>query len=318
MNTIDPDIDRFVSAMREDWSRFPPLSSMSFAELRAAAETVRHRWTLGGPSMAETLDLTLDPGGGELRIRVHRPPAAGEMPGALVYLHGGGFTLLSIDTHDRLMREYAAAGQFAVIGVDYPLAPECRYPLALDRIEALMCWLGDHAERWRVDPDRLAIGGDSAGGNLAFAACLRLRDRSRLGLVRAILSSYGGFSPEISDDAEHRFGGPGSIMDREEARQYWKNYLRDEKDASDPYACPLLADVTGFPPVFLAVPELDLVAEHSLAMEKRLRSAGVLVERVTYPGAVHSFLEAVSISALAQRAIADGARFVSRHIGYGG
>lgn len=318
MNNIDPDIDRFVSGMHEDWKQFPPLSSMSFAQQRAAAEKVRHQWTLGGPAMAETRDLTLDPGAGELRIRIYRPAAARQVPGALVYLHGGGFTLLSIDTHDRLMREYAAAGQFAVIGVDYPLAPESRYPLALDRIESLVCWLGDHADRWRIDPDRMAIGGDSAGGNLAFATCLRLRDRGRLGLVRAILANYGGFSPEISDEAERRFGGPGSIMDREEARQYWKNYLRHEDDASDPYACPLLADLTGFPPVFLAVPELDLVAEHSLAMEERLREAGVRVERVTYPGAVHSFLEAMSVSALAQRAIADGARFVSRHIGYGG
>lgn len=315
MDRIDPDIHRFVSTMREDWLQFPPISSMSFAEQRAAAEQVRHRWTSGGPVMAGTQDIVFDPGAGELGIRIYRPIIGSESLPALVYLHGGGFTLFSIATHDRLMREYAALGNFSVIGVDYPLAPESKFPVALDRIEALMLWLGTNAGRWRIDPDRIALGGDSAGGNLSFATCLRLRDRGELRRVRAILSNYGGFSPDISDEAERRFGGPGSIMDRAEARQYWNNYLGEERDASDPFACPLLAELGGLPPVFLVVPELDLVAEHSLAMEQRLKDANVPVECVVYPGAVHSFLEAMSISALARRAIADGAGFIRRHLG---
>lgn len=264
--------------------------------------------------MAETEQFIFDPGTGDLKVRIYRPHgASGALP-ALVYLHGGGFTLFSIDTHDRLMREYAARGGFAVIGVDYPLAPEAKYPVALDRIETLMRWLRHNAPQWKIDPDRIAMGGDSAGGNLAFAACLRLRDRGELNIVKAILSNYGGFSSRISDEAEARFGGPGSIMDRAEALQYWANYLRDERDEDDPYACPLLADLSGFPPVFLVTPELDLVAEHSLAMHERLKNAGVLSECMIYPGAVHSFLEAMSISALARRAIGDGADFIAGKI----
>ncbi|MFV3075244.1 alpha/beta hydrolase fold domain-containing protein [Niveispirillum fermenti] len=315
MDGIDPDIHRFILRMREDWQRFPPLESMDFPDQRIAAEQVRAPWTVGGPVMAETLERTFDPGAGELRIRVYRPVAGGGALPALVYVHGGGFTLFSIDTHDRLMREYAAQGGFAVIGVDYPLAPEAKFPTALDRIEALMLWLKDNAGQWGIDPARLAMGGDSAGGNLSFATCLRLRDRGEPDLVKAILSNYGGFTNIISDAAEARFGGPGAILNREEARGYWANYLRDAADEANPQACPLLADLRGFPPVFLVVAELDLVAADSLAMHERLIQAGVAVECRVYPGAVHSFLEAMSISPLARRAIADGAGFIAGRVG---
>ena len=310
MHDMDPEIHRFVQTMQADWQRFPSFASMTLSEQRAAAETVRARWRSGGPRMADTRELTFDPGGGELKVRIYRPDADDRAAPALVYLHGGGFTLFSIDTHDRLMREYAAAGRFAVIGVDYPLSPEFKYPVALDRLEALLLWIKVNGRRWGIDPERVAIGGDSAGGNLAFAVSLRLRDRDELRLINAILSNYGGFSPTISDQSESRFGGPGSIMDRAEAEQYWRNYLRTPDDVSDPYACPLLADLHSFPPAMLIVPELDLVAEHSLEMQRRLEAAGVSVECNVYPGAVHSFLEAMAISFLARQAIADGAGFV--------
>lgn len=315
MDRIDPDISRFVAQMRADWKQFPPFETLSVAEQRVAAEKVRAPWTQGGPIMARTMERVFDPGAGDLRVRIYRPVMAeGPMP-ALIYLHGGGFTLFSIDTHDRLMREYAARGGFTVVGVDYPLSPEAKYPEALNRIEGLMLWLRDNAGLWGIDPGRIAMGGDSAGGNLSFATFLRLRDRGQSGLVKAILSNYGGFSACISDEAEARFGGPGSILHREEARGYWANYLRGADDEQDPQACPLLADLTGFPPCFLVVPELDLVAEHSLAMHERLKQAGIDVECVVYPGALHSFLEAMSISALARRAIGDGAAFLARRLG---
>lgn len=315
LDAIDPDIRRFLAQMREDWTRFPPFASLSVAEQRIACAEVRTRWARGGPIMARTRDLTTGREAGGLKVRIHYPQATFEPQPAMVYLHGGGFTLFSIDTHDRLMREYAARGGFAVIGVDYPLAPEARFPVALDAIEALVMWLGENGRKWDVDPERIALAGDSAGGNLSFAASMRLRDRNRLGLVKAILSNYGGFSPWISDESERRFGGEGSIMDRAEARQYWANYLRSEADAANPYAAPILADLTGFPPVFLAVAELDIVAEHSLAMRERLQGAGVAVDCRIYPGAVHSFLEAMSVSPLAQQAIQDGADFIASYVG---
>jgi len=311
---IDAEVRRFLDAMRADWAGHPPLDTLPFPEQRRVAEEVRARWTTGGPVMARTVEQAVDTPQGALKVRVHIPVGAPDPAPALVYLHGGGFTLFSIDTHDRLMREYAAKGGFAVIGIDYPLAPEVKYPVALDRIEAFMLGLEDHAADWGVDPARIAMGGDSAGGNLSFATFMRLRDRGEQGLVKAILSNYGGFSSRISDEAEARFGGPGSIMDRAEARQYWRNYLRGPADEDDPFACPILADLAGFPPVFLVIPELDIVAEHSHVMHRRLLEAGIEVRAKVYPGAIHSFLEAMSVSALAREAIADGAEFVASRL----
>lgn len=313
--TIDPEIRLFLDEMKARWAQHPPFDTLGFPDQRAVSEAVRSRWTEGGPAMAATRELQFDAGAGELRVRIHRPEGAADVAPALVYLHGGGFTLFSIDTHDRLMREYAAAGGFVVIGVDYPLSPEHKYPVALDRIEALMLWLKDRGGEWGVDPARLAMGGDSAGANLSLSTALRLRARGEAGLVRAILSNYGYFSTHVSDEAEARFGGPGSIMDRAEAQSYYANYMSDwDREARDPLVCPLLADMRDMPPVFLVIPECDLLTEQSIAMEALLKGAGVATEAKIYPGATHSFLEAMSVAAVAREAIGDGADFIRRHL----
>lgn len=309
---IDPDIRAFIATMRADWARHPPLDSLPLAEARAIAEQVRERWRRGGPAMAATRELTVTTPAGPLPLRVHYPVADRPLP-ALIYVHGGGFTLFSIDTHDRLMREYAAAAGCIVIGVDYPLAPEFRYPVALDRIVGLMDWLAEEGAALGIDSHRLAFGGDSAGANLSVATCLRLRDADKLKPVRALLLNYGAFVDGCSDESEAQYGGPGSIMDRAELGYYWRNYLRGAEDAADPFACPLLADLTGLPPSILIVPERDIIAEQSFAMAERLAEAGVEVDSRLYAGATHSFLEAMSISGLARQAIADGAAFVRRH-----
>lgn len=316
MTGIDPEIGIFLDRMKQGWAKFPPFDSLDFPDQRAAAEAVRAQFSRGGPVMRETIDTVIDPGAGELRLRVYLPqgasaPVPAPMP-ALVYLHGGGFTLFSIETHDRLMREYAHAGGFAVIGVDYPLSPEHKYPVALDRIEALMLWLAANGETLGVDPVHLAIGGDSAGANLSVATALRLRDRGKGAILRGILSNYGFFTPEISDDAEARFGGPGSILDRDEAHGYYRNYVSDlERDGRDPLVAPMLAELAGLPPVCLIIPQCDLLTEQSWAMAARLEAAGVAVTAHAYEGATHSFLEAMSIAHVARAAIGDGARFVS-------
>jgi len=311
--TIDPEIRYFLDEMSARWAAHPPLASLDYPGQRAVCEAVRARWAEGGPMMARTVERVFDPGAGVLRIRVYLPDGAREPAPALVYLHGGGFTLFSIDTHDRLMREYAAAGGFAVVGVDYPLSPEHKYPVALDRIEALMLRLRDHGDELGVDGSRLAMGGDSAGANLSFATALRLRDRGEGRLVRAILSNYGYFSNIISDEAEATFGGPTSNLDRDEALAYYANYLTDmARECADPLVCPLLADMTGMPPTFLVIPQCDLLTEQSQAMAVRLRAAGVATSDKLYPGATHSFLEAMSVAVVAREAIADGARFVAQ------
>ena len=313
--STDPEIRFFLDELRSGWAQHPPFDTLTFPERRRVAEQVRASWNEGGPEMARTIERSFDPGAGELRIRVHRPAGVAEPAPALVYLHGGGFTLFSIDSHDRLMREYAEQGRFAVIGVDYPLAPEHKYPVALDRIEALLLWIQSHGAELGVDPSRIALGGDSAGANMSFGLVQRLHARGERTLVRAVLANYGGYDSTISDDAEARFGGDASIMSRSEAEEYYANYLNGQDEADDPHVYPIRADLKGFPPVFLVIAECDILAEQGIAMDARLREAGVETLSQVYPGAIHSFLEAMSVSAVARAAIADGASFVRDKLG---
>src|SRR5438477_10858519 len=176
------------------------------------------------------------------------------------------------------MREYAARADVTVIGVDYALSPEAKYPVALEQVVAVAR---------SIAKTTMAIGGDSAGANLAIAACMR-----EPGRFRAMVLNYGVFDRHSSKESRERFGGPGNMLTADEMEGFWRNYLRDERDADDPFVCPLRGDLRGLPPALLVVPECDLLAEQSVQLAGRLESAELRI----YPGAVHSFLEAVSIS----------------------
>ncbi len=307
---VDSQISIFVSQVSEAFARHPDFDSLPYPQARSIAEDVRRPWRQGGPVMAETREMTMPEGG--VRVRIHDPIGAGAqaLKPALVYLHGGGWTLFSLDTHDRVMREYAARGGFVVIGVDYALSPEAKFPVALEQVLGAIRWLRDQGASIGVDPDRLAIGGDSAGANLSMAACLALRDAGEGDAIRGVLSNYGAYDSDCSDAAEQRFGGAGFVLNRAEMQQYWSNYLRKPSDAENPLACPIHARLEGLPPVLLAVAECDVLAEQNFVMAAKLAKAGVLVETIVYRGATHSFLEAMSIADLSNRALDDGARWV--------
>lgn len=284
--------------MTAAWARHGDLGAVSPAEARRIAEEVREPWTRGGPKIASITESTV--AGVRLRIYAPTPDAATR---AFVYLHGGGWTLFSIDTHDRLMREYASRANVSVIGVDYALSPEAKFPVALEQVVAVARHFGDLGVT-------LAVGGDSAGANLAIAACIRLRDEGRPRIVRAMVLNYGVFDRLSSDDARWRLGGRDAMLTAEEMNRYWNNYLRDDCDAENPLACPLRGDLRALPRTLLVVPELDLLAEQSVQLAGALRAAAVPVELRTYRGGVHSFLEAVSISGLADRALAESAAWL--------
>lgn len=263
--------------------------------------------------MAERQDRAIATTAGEIGVRIYRPPGVAPEAPALLYLHGGGFVLFGLDTHDRLMREYAAQAQVVVIGIDYPLSPEVRFPVALHLIGALVEWLGPNGASLGIDPQRLAIAGDSAGANLSVAACLLLRDRGAMPF-RAIVANYGFFSTTVSDAAEATLGGPDALLNRDELLDYARNYLRDATQAGNPLAFPLSGEFHNLPATLLVVPELDVLAEQSFSMAARMTAAGVRTTVIRYPGATHSFLEAMSIAAVARQGIADGAAFLAGHL----
>lgn len=306
---LDPAIRAFIRIVSADFASHPPLDSLSPVRQRAVAETVRARWALGGPAMVERRDLQVPFDDRHVRVRLYRP--YGGLPlAALIYLHGGGWAMFSIDTHDRLMREYAARARCAVIGVDYSLAPEARFPVALDEVMHIVRWAGDQAQQLGIRADRLALGGDSAGGNLTLAACLGLRDGGDAHRVRAMLLNYAALDVSCSSESIARYGGPDYMLGGEEMAQFWRNYLRDARDAENPLVCPARASLHSLPPAFFTIAECDILATQNLLVADRLRAAGVAAEAIVYRGASHSFLEAVSIAQISGRALDDAARWL--------
>lgn len=308
---LDPDIREFVDAIARETARNPALDTLPRPAARLVLERVRAPWAAGGPAMAELVEDEIPGAHGPVRVRVYRPARHVVTP-ALVYMHGGGWTWFSLDTHDRLMREYAARTGFAVVGVDYALAPEARYPVALNQVLDVI----DHLHRadartYGIDPSRLAAGGDSAGANLALAAALALRDRGAGGRLRALLLNYGAYSQHNSAEAVRSYGGPEHMLPASEMADYWQNYIRDPSDLDDPQVCPLNADLRDLPPALLVVPECDVLAEQSLALAEAMQAAGGHAEARVYAGATHSFLEAMSIAAVSNRALDDSAAWLT-------
>jgi acetyl esterase len=302
---VDPDVRRFHRLVSAGFARYPDFDRLPRSEARRIAEEVRRPWTRGGPTMHATEELCI----GELgvRVRVHHPTSASQLP-TLVYVHGGGWTIFSLDTHDRLMREYAGRAGVAVVGVDYSLSPEARFPRALDECVSVVDALRAGAAGSAIDASRLAIGGDSAGANLAVATNLRLK-AAGLPVLSGMLLNYGAYD-RVHTPSSQRYDGERYMLMASEMDGFWRNYLGADLERVDPFACPLQGDLRGLPSAFLAIAECDILADQNRLMADRLRAAGVRVEAHVYRGATHSFLESVSISALASRAFDDAAQWL--------
>jgi acetyl esterase len=301
------DMRHFQRWLAAAYAQHPALDSVSLPEARLIAERVRAPLTHGGPTMVHRHDLQIATPHGALRLRIHTPTTAARHP-ALLYLHGGGWVFFSIDTHDRLMRELAARAGRTVIGIDYARAPEARYPVARDQAVAAWRWTLARAEQLNVDPGRIALGGDSAGANLALSAALVLRDAGER--PDALLLNYGVFDDGDATESYARFDGPAYNLGRDEMRGFWDQYLGRPRPPADPLAAPLKARLAGLPRCCLVVPECDVLRDDSLALAERLRAAGVPVDVQRHPGAVHSFLEAVSLSETAERGLAQSSAWL--------
>ncbi|MEJ0039546.1 MAG: alpha/beta hydrolase fold domain-containing protein [Gammaproteobacteria bacterium] len=311
---LDSDIRRFVARLADDYACHPPMEAADIASRRKIAASVRAPWSAGGPQMARTIETSASAEGIGVRVRLHYPSFAERLP-ALVYAHGGGWVLFDLDTHDRLMREYAARTGAVVVGVDYSRSPEARFPVALDEMVAVVRWLQSEGESLGLDAARIAVGGDSAGANLALSACLKLRDSGAPHAVRAMLLTYGAFSTDATTSSHRDFGAGELLLSSDEMTGFWKSYLRSAEDAGNSYACPLRADLHGLPAAFLTIAELDILHDENLAMVDKMRDSGVPVRAIVYPGTVHGFVEAMSIARISAQALDDAANWFREQTG---
>lgn len=231
-------------------------------------------------------DRTLPGPAGPLPVRCYATSAEAGL-GVVVFFHGGGWVLSSVDGHDSLARRLAARSGALVVSVDYRLAPEHPFPAPHDDAWAATAWLAEHAEQWGGDPSRLAVAGDSAGGNLAAGVALRARDEG-LALTHQLL-----IYPCLDRDVErpsYRDNAEGYFLDAADMRWFWDQYVGPEH-RHHPYAVPMRAeDLTGLAPALIQTAEYDPLRDEGEAYGERLAEAGVPVTVTRYDGVVHGFV----------------------------
>jgi acetyl esterase len=292
---------QFQREAEEYAKNFPPVRvELPLDPHRAVNDQLSLRTAVGGPAMAETVERWVAARGRRIFCRVYRPRTDRALP-TLVYFHGGGWVWASVDTHDRVAREYAAAGEVAVVSVDYALSPEAKFPQALEECAAVTRHLAAHGADWGLDGSRLLLGGDSAGGNLALATALRLRDTGDAPL-RGVLAAYPVCDSRL-DTPSYRDFATGYGLTLERMKFYWDVYVPHEADRSHPLAAPLRADLTGMPPVLVHLAELDVLRSEGEALVAKLRASGVEVEAETFAGMAHGFLRASATVGKARRAV---------------
>lgn len=252
------------------------------------------------PTLAQVEDRAIEGPGGDLPIRVYTPDDTAPF-GALVYLHGGGWVMNSIETHDDLCRRLAAAGECVVVSVEYRLAPRHKFPCAAEDAYAATRWVAEHAAELQVDSSLIAVGGDSAGGNLAAAVCLMARDRGTPDLAYQLL--LYPITDYTFDTASYRECGDGYFLTCEQMKWFWKHYLPDESHAHHPYASPLRADLTGLPPAYILTAEYDPLRSEGEAYADALHTAGVSVSLRRVEGMIHGFLRRTELFDQAHRVI---------------
>jgi acetyl esterase len=284
-------------------AKYPPVRmEVPYEPHRQNINTVALRATTGGPVMAETADLWIAARGRHILCRLYRPRAGEALP-VMVHFHGGGWLQSSIDTHDRLAREYAAAGEVAVVSVDYSLSPETKFPRALEECAAVARHFAGHGSEWNVDGSRILLGGDSVGGNLALTVALLLRDTNGPP-VKGILASYPVCDSRLDTPSYQSFGAGGYGLTLEQMKFVWDHYVPHEIDRLHPLAAPLRADLRGMPPVLMVLPEMDVLRSEGDALAAKLAAAGVPVQTEVIQGMVHGFLRACGVVQKARDALA--------------
>jgi acetyl esterase len=288
-------IDRTVAL------NLPPTSQMTPAQARAS---VRERSAaLPREDVASVRDHQVPVAGGTITVRVFTPQGAAAKP-ALVYFHGGGWVTGDIETHDGICRTLANAAGCVVASVDYRCAPEHKFPTAAEDAYAATRWVAEQASTLGVDARRLAVIGDSAGGNLAAAVALMARDRKGPALAIQVLV-YPVTDCDF-DRPSYRENAEGYILTSESMRFYWDQYAPGAEDRVNPYASPMrAASLAGLPPALVITAEYDPLRDEGEAYARALGAAGVPVAHTRYPGMIHAFFRFTNVLDAARAAVAE-------------
>ena len=278
----------------------PPLSSQGVELVRQGYVATRG-FLSEKPDVANVEDRVIPGPAGDIPVRIYTPDGVAPYP-VLVYYHGGGWVIGSIETHDGICRAYANAAGCIVVNVDYRLAPEHRFPAAVDDAFAVLNWVAEHAADFGGDPSRMAVGGESAGANLSAVIAQLATEAGRPALKYQILAYP--VTNLAFDTESYETNADGYFLTQESMRWFWDLYLNDESEGADPKASPLLReDVSGLPSGIVITPEYDPLRDEGIAYGRRLKEAGVDFEVWVPDGMIHEFLGMTNILPEAKQAI---------------
>jgi acetyl esterase len=283
---LDPTVRFLLEAIAAEGN--PPLESFSPVEARKVAEEGMK--LVGGKMepLRSIENLRIPGPAGEIPIRIYTPESPAPRP-ALLYFHGGGWVVCSLETHDVVCSALAHRAGAVVIAVDYRLAPEHKFPAAVIDCYAATCWVAANAEKLGVDPKRISVGGDSAGGNLAAVMSLKSRDENGPAIALQVMVYPVTDLSSFATSSYAEFG-EDHYLTKKEMEWFRDHYLRNMDDARDPHASPLLAkDLSRLPPAVIITAECDPLCSEGEAYAKRLSGAGVPVTYTCYPGMIHPF-----------------------------
>jgi len=249
----------------------------------------------------------------DVPLRLYAPADADPGGGALVYFHGGGWVIGDLDSHDETCRRLCRQAGIVVVAVHYRRAPETTYPGAAEDCYAATCWAAEHAAELGFDAQRLAVGGDSAGGNLAAAVALMARDRGTPALAFQLLI-YPVTDADF-DTGSYHDNSVGYLLSRRGMQWFWDQYVPDADQRREPYAAPLRAgSLAGLPTALIQTAEYDPLRDEGEAYAQALQAAGVEVTQTRYHGLIHGFFGMQDAVAAARRALEEAAAALRRYL----
>ena len=297
---LDPQAQALMNLMID--KGIPPVYTQTPTEARASYRARRSFTQPDAPEVGRVQDLSFQHSGVDIAVRVYHPAAASPALPALVYLHGGGWTIGDLDTHDVLCRSLCQQAGGVVVAVDYRMGPEHKFPAAYDDAVAAWQWVASQSEALSIDPARIAIGGDSAGGNLAAAACLGLRDLGHKPVMQLLIYPSTLMAP---DTDSYRNNGQGYMLTRESIAWYSGNYLRGPQDTLDWRASPQLATShANLPPALVLTAGFDPLRDEGLLYADALSRAGVSAQYICFERQIHGFITMGGVLQEANTAVA--------------
>lgn len=283
---LEPKTQAFIDSL----AGAPPIYTLSPADAREVLAGAQKGKVKKLAADVQDKVLAIGPTG-KTKIRVTKPAdAKGTLP-VIIYVHGGGWVLGDADTHDRLVREIANGAQAAVVFVDYERSPEARYPVAIEQVYATAKYVTEHPKEFGVDAGRLAVVGDSVGGNMAAAFTLLAKQRGGPQIAQQVL--FYPVTDANFDTGSYNQFAKGPWLTKEAMKWFWDQYLPDAEKRKEPTASPLQASIeqlNGLPPALVVVDENDVLRDEGEAYGRKLSQAGVKVTSLRYNGTIHDFV----------------------------